>query len=87
MSSSRLVLERPAMARWYSSALLYTAPVGTTDDGRFRRLTVHLPRPTHDASSTLANRVLLQPTTLKRSVYPQPPPLTSTSRRTASLCA
>ncbi len=21
----------------------YTAPVGTTDDGRFRRLTVHLP--------------------------------------------
>jgi hypothetical protein len=22
----------------------YTAPVGTTDDGRFRRLTVHLPR-------------------------------------------
>ncbi|MFE7137568.1 telomere-protecting terminal protein Tpg [Streptomyces sp. NPDC057644] len=23
----------------------YTAPVGTTDDGRFRRLTVHLPAP------------------------------------------
>ncbi|MCE7052244.1 telomere-protecting terminal protein Tpg, partial [Streptomyces purpurascens] len=23
----------------------YTAPVGTTDDGRFRRLTVHLPPP------------------------------------------
>ncbi|ELS50278.1 hypothetical protein STVIR_8758 [Streptomyces viridochromogenes Tue57] len=21
----------------------YTAPIGTTDDGRFRRLTVHLP--------------------------------------------
>lgn len=32
----------------------YTAPVGTTDDGRFRRLTVHLPRPTHNACSTPA---------------------------------
>ncbi|MCW8102653.1 telomere-protecting terminal protein Tpg [Streptomyces tauricus] len=37
----------------------YTAPVGTTDDGRFRRLTVHLP-PTYaqrlfDARNTGAN--------------------------------
>lgn len=32
----------------------YTAPIGTTDDGRFRRLTVHLPRNTHNASSTPA---------------------------------
>lgn len=32
----------------------YTAPVGTTDDGRFRRLTVHLPRRTRSASSTPA---------------------------------
>lgn len=32
----------------------YTAPIGTTDDGRFRRLTVHLPRSTHSASSTPA---------------------------------
>lgn len=34
----------------------YTAPIGTTDDGRFRRLTVHLPRPTHNASSTPATQ-------------------------------
>lgn len=34
----------------------YTAPVGTTDDGRFRRLTVHLPPPTHNASSTPATQ-------------------------------
>jgi hypothetical protein len=32
----------------------YTAPIGTTDDGRFRRLTVHLPRPTPAACSTPA---------------------------------
>lgn len=30
----------------------YTAPIGTTDDGRMRRLTVHLPRPTPTACST-----------------------------------
>ncbi len=35
----------------------YTAPVGTTDDGRFRRLTVHLPLPTRNASSTPATPV------------------------------
>jgi hypothetical protein len=34
----------------------YTAPVGTTDDGRFRRLTVHLPRRTRNASSTPVTR-------------------------------
>lgn len=34
----------------------YTAPVGTTDDGRFRRLTVHLPRRTHNACSTPATQ-------------------------------
>jgi hypothetical protein len=34
----------------------YTAPIGTTDDGRFRRLTVHLPPPTHNASSTPATQ-------------------------------
>lgn len=34
----------------------YTAPVGTTDDGRFRRLTVHLPRSTHAACSRPENR-------------------------------
>lgn len=38
----------------------YTAPVGTTDDGRFRRLTVHLPPPTRSASSTPAR---LEPAT------------------------
>lgn len=32
----------------------YTAPIGTTDDGRFRRLTVHLPRRTHSGCSTPA---------------------------------
>lgn len=32
----------------------YTASIGTTDDGRFRRLTVHLPRRTRSASSTPA---------------------------------
>ncbi|GGZ41604.1 hypothetical protein GCM10010365_72920 [Streptomyces poonensis] len=31
-----------------------TAPIGTTDDGRFRRLTVHLPRRTRSACSTPA---------------------------------
>lgn len=30
----------------------YTAPIGTTDDGRMRKLTVHLPRPTPTACST-----------------------------------
>ncbi|MFF6807966.1 telomere-protecting terminal protein Tpg [Streptomyces sp. NPDC012616] len=32
----------------------YSAPGGTTDDGRFRRLTVHLPRSTRGACSTPA---------------------------------
>ncbi len=37
----------------------YTAPIGTTDDGRFRRLTVHLPssRPTHNACSFVVTEV------------------------------
>lgn len=34
----------------------YTAPVGTTDDGRMRRLTVHLPRLTRNASSTPSSK-------------------------------
>lgn len=34
----------------------YTAAVGSTDDGRFRRLTVHLPRSTRSACSTPATR-------------------------------
>lgn len=33
-----------AGSRWRTRAGFgYTAPIGTTDDGRFRRLTVHLP--------------------------------------------
>jgi transcriptional regulator with XRE-family HTH domain len=36
----------------------YTAPIGTTDDGRFRRLTVHLPlRTRSSACSTPATQV------------------------------
>lgn len=34
----------------------YTAPIGTTDDGRMRRLTVHLPPPTPTGCSKPSNR-------------------------------
>ncbi|WP_434097721.1 telomere-protecting terminal protein Tpg [Streptomyces mirabilis] len=54
----------------------YTAPVGTTDDGRFRRLTVYLLRRTRSACSTPATQAQAtsrcaksSPRALKTSIF------------------